>query len=108
MWLRSKHMSEAEVACATVVAVGATNEAPVGITKGAVVFVGGGVGEGVSVGGMGVAVGMAACVSATIVMAAAIAVPCTSSALIVGSGSGPQALIRKVRTSVRIRSFFIF
>jgi hypothetical protein len=81
----------------------------VGITSGATVFVGTtGVGEGISVGGMGVAVGMAACVSATIVHAAATAVPCTSSALMVGSGLGPQALTRKTPARIMIKRFFIF
>jgi hypothetical protein len=67
-----------------------------------------GVGDGVSVGGIGVAVGMAAWVSATIVHAAATAVPWTSSALIVGSGSGPHALISMVLAIIIKRSFFIF
>jgi hypothetical protein len=44
-----------------------------------------GVAVRVAVGGSGVAVGMAACVCATIVDAAEIAVDCTSSALIVGT-----------------------
>jgi hypothetical protein len=78
----------------------------VGITRGAIVFVGNGVGEAVSVGGTGVAVGMAACVSATIVHAAATAVPCTSSARIVGTGSGPHALISRTLASIVISSFF--
>ena len=51
--------------------------APVGDAKlkGATVFVGNGVAVEASVGGSGVAVGMAACVSATMVNAAAMAVP---------------------------------
>ena len=57
------------------------------------VFVGNSVGLAVSVGGNGVAVGIAACVSATIVNAAATAVNCTSAALIVGAAGAPHALI---------------
>jgi len=60
------------------------------------VSVGNGVGLDVSVGGKGVLVGMAACVSATIVNAAAMAVAWISSALIAGSAVPcwpPQALI---------------
>jgi hypothetical protein len=45
----------------------------------------------VGVGGIVVAVGMAAWVSKTIVNAAAMAVPCTSAGLIVGSDAGPHA-----------------
>jgi hypothetical protein len=48
-----------------------------------------------------VAVGMAAWVWATMVMAAATAVFCTSAALMVGGGgSAPQALINIARTRV--------
>jgi hypothetical protein len=47
-----------------------------------------GVAVGVSVGGRGVAVGMAACVSATTVKAAATAVDCTFSELMVGTAGG--------------------
>jgi len=43
--------------------------------NGGTVFVGNGVAVGASVGGIDVAVGIAACVSATMVMAAAMAVP---------------------------------
>lgn len=57
------------------------------------VSVGKGVCVGVSVGGNGVAVGIAAWVSATIVNAAATAVNCTSAALIVGAGSAPHAVM---------------
>jgi len=71
------------------------------------VDVGGKVGTGVSVGGMGVAVGRAAWVSATIVQAAATAVPWTSAALRVGSGSGPQALVKNALANKIVRSFFI-
>lgn len=58
-----------------VVAVGCADSGCVGTTKGAVVFVGNGVGAGVFVGGTGVAVGSAASVSAIMVNAAATAVP---------------------------------
>jgi hypothetical protein len=61
------------------------------------VSVGRGVVVGVSVGGKGVAVGIAAWVWATIVNAAATAVDCTSTALTVGMGSAPQALITVTR-----------
>jgi len=71
------------------------------------VDVGGKVGTGVSVGGMGVAVGRAAWVSATIVQAAATAVPWTSAALMVGSGSGPHALRKNILANMMVMSFFI-
>lgn len=70
---------------------GVNETASVGSSAG--VLVGGGVTVGVSEGGNGVAVGMAACVSATIVKAAATAVNCTSAALIVGAGGAPQAVL---------------
>jgi hypothetical protein len=90
------------------VLVGWTTNGCVGETSGATVFVGRtGVGEGVSVGGIGVAVGIAACVSATIVQAAASAVPWTSSALMVGSASGPHALRKNTLTRMLKRNFFI-
>ena len=58
------------------------------------VSVGNGVSVGVSVGGRGVLVGIAAWVCATIVNAAATAVFCTSTAFMVGGGgSAPQALM---------------
>ena len=66
-----------------------------GVGDGMGVSVGNGVGLAVSVGGRGVLVGIAACVSATIVNAAAIAVDWMSSALMAGSAVGcwpPQAL----------------
>jgi hypothetical protein len=63
------------------------------------VKVGNEVGVGVDVGGSGVAVGMAACVWATIVHAAATAVPCTSAGFIVGVACGPHAV--KSTTSAR-------
>jgi len=73
----------------------------VGMTRGASrvgngigVSVGSGVGTGVSVDGTGVLVGMAACVSATMVKAADTAVDCISCALMTGSaGVLPHALI---------------
>jgi hypothetical protein len=71
------------------------------------VDVGGKVGRGVFVGGIVVAVGMAACVSATIVHAAATADAWTSAALMVGSGSGPQALSRNRLASRMVKNFFM-
>lgn len=100
---RSSQMSPDADVCVT---VGSTEMGCVGNSIG--VAVGGEVGIGVSVGGMSVAVGIAAWVSATIVQAAATAVPWTSAALIVGSGSGPQALNRNKLANMRVMSFFIF
>lgn len=74
------------------------------------VFVGGSVGLGVSVGGRGVEVGIAACVSATIVNAAATAVDCTSAGFIVGTGSAPHALISSAPTmtnEVKVKCFMV-
>jgi len=76
----------------------ACNVADVGNAIG--VFVGGSVGLAVSVGGNGVAVGIAACVSATMVNAAATAVNCTSAALIVGAAGAPHALIITVIAAI--------
>ena len=76
------------------------------------VFVGTGVFVRVAVGGIGVVVGMAAWVSARIVRAAATAVPCKSTGLIVGVAFGTtrtlQALMISVitRACVRIEKFF--
>lgn len=74
------------------------------------VFVGGNVGLAVSVGGKGVAVGTAACVSATMVNAAATAVNCTSAGSIVGTASAPQALMIMVNaaTNEEIVKRFMF
>jgi hypothetical protein len=80
------------------------------VGRGKGVSVGRGVSVGVSVGGRGVLVGMAACVSATMVNAAATAVFCTSTAFIVGGGgSAPHALaINVVRTmTVKMERRFI-
>jgi hypothetical protein len=71
------------------------------------VFVGNGVTLAVAVGGMGVAVGIAACVSATMVMAAAIAVPWTSAGDMVGSAAGPQAVNTSAAIAKRIQTYFI-
>ena len=60
---------------------------------------GGGNGLAVSVGGKGVEVGTAACVSATMVNAAATAVNCTSAGSIVGTASAPQALMITVNAA---------
>jgi hypothetical protein len=64
---------------------------------------------GVSVGGRGVAVGMAACVCATMVNAAATAVFCTSTGLTVGTAGAPQALmiIASRRAVVRVEIRFM-
>ena len=68
------------------VEVAASNSKAVGVKNDGIgVSVGSTVGTGVSVGGISVSVGIAACVSATIVKAAAIAVDCTLSASDVGS-----------------------
>jgi len=73
---------------------------PCNVGRGTEVFVGNSVGLAVSVGGNGVAVGIAACVSATIVNAAATAVNCTSAALIVGAAGAPHALIITVIAAI--------
>src|SRR6186997_2827814 len=74
--------------------VGAERAAVVAVTssegRATGVLVGKGVNVGMSVGGSGVAVGMAACVCATTVKAAATAVDCTASALMVGAACGAQ------------------
>ena len=70
-------------------------------------FVGRGVGADVFVGGMGVLVGRAAWVSATIVHAAASADAATSAALMVGSASAPQALTNNARAANNTINFFI-
>jgi hypothetical protein len=61
------------------------------VGRGRGVKVGGGVGLGISVGGMGVAVGSANWVIATIVHADEMAVPSTSAGAKVGVPCGPQA-----------------
>lgn len=71
------------------------------------VNVAGGVGLGVLVGGWDVLVGMDCCVAATIVHAAATAVPWTSAGLMVGGVFEPQAELTNVRTK-RIGSIFLF
>lgn len=69
------------------------------------VMVGRGVLVGVSVGGIEVAVGMAAWVPANIVRATAATVLCMSITLIVGGGGtfAPQALMVSVTISIRVR-----
>jgi hypothetical protein len=69
------------------------------------VSVGRGVFVNVAVGGIGVAVGMAAWVSAIIVKATAAAVLCRSSALSVGGGvaCAPHALMISVNMTIRVR-----
>ena len=74
------------------------------VGRGTGVSVGRGVSVGVSVGGRGVFVGMAAWVCATMVNAAATAVFCTSTALIVGvAGAAPQALMINVVKTMTVR-----
>ena len=72
------------------------------VGKGMNVLVGTGVFAIVAVGGIDVAVGMAAWVSAMIVEAAEIAVTCRSTGLIVGAASGeaPHALTINVIVSI--------
>ena len=77
------------------------------MSNGMAVFVGNGVAVGASVGGIGVAVGIAACVSATMVIAAAMAVPCTSAALMVGSAGDPQAVNTSASIAIVIKLCFI-
>lgn len=84
-------LSQGSPPAAAVGGADVNDTASVGTSSG--VLVANGVCVGVSVGGNGVAVGMAACVSATIVKAAATAVNCTSAALIVGAGGAPQAVL---------------
>jgi hypothetical protein len=73
------------------------------------VKVGKGVGLGISVGGWGVAVGIAIWVAATMVQAAETAVPCTSAGDGVGVPCGPQAVINNaspIRTgNIRLSIF---
>jgi hypothetical protein len=63
------------------------------------VFVGGGVDVAVLVGGRGVSVGSACWVSATMVNAAACAVPATSAELSVGGCSAPHAASSRLKMS---------
>ena len=63
------------------------------------VKVGNGVGLGVSVGGIGVAVGIANCVMATIVHEDETAVPSTSAGANVGVPCGPQA-VKKIASAI--------
>ena len=74
------------------VAIGAGEKLASSVGNGSGVFVGKSVWVGISVGGNGVAVGMAAWVCAIIVDAAETAVFCTSTALMVGTGSAAHAL----------------
>ena len=83
----------------------ATNGSRVG--DGSRVSVGNGVRVGAIVGGNGVAVGMAACVCATMVNAAATAVFCTSRGSIVGVAAEPHELISRLRIAIMMVFFFI-
>src|SRR5689334_8386014 len=76
--------------------VGANPEDRVGSGMG--VGLGKGVSEGSGVGGTAVAVGMAAWVRATMVLAAATAEACTCAGSIVGAAWGPQAASRTAST----------
>jgi hypothetical protein len=88
------------------VAVGRVAGSNVGMINGSAVKVGKGVGLGVSVGGRGVAVGIAAWVMATTVHAAATAVLLTSAGAMVGVPCGPQAVNRTVNASKMGNIFF--
>jgi hypothetical protein len=79
------------------------------VGAGSDVSVGSGVAVGASVGGTGVLVGIAACVSATIVDAAATDVCCISSMLIGGSvGCAPHALTKRLNINIPAQvRFFI-
>jgi hypothetical protein len=74
---------------------------------GRAVKVGNGVGLGVSVGGIGVAVGIANCVIATMVHADETAVPSTSAGANVGVPCGPQAVKKTASTSSKGRTLLI-
>ena len=81
----------------------AISESSVG--EGSGVSVGNAVGLGVSVGGTGVAVGMACCVWATMVKAAASAVCWMSNGLTVGVVWVAQALASRLNTTPIINAF---
>jgi hypothetical protein len=76
------------------------------VGDGSGVSVGNGVRVGASVGGNGVAVGIDACVSATIVKAAATAVFCTSCGSVVGVAFEPHELTSRLKTAIMIQAFF--
>ena len=88
-----------------VTTVGEASTGEVG--RGGIVGEASGVSVGVSVGGMGVSVGMAAWVSATIVLAAATAEACTWEGSMVGAAFGAHALIRNARIVPMIRKGFM-
>jgi len=75
------------------------------VGRGKDVLVGGRVGAAVLVGGIGVALGTAACVSATMVRAAAWAVFPISTGLAVGVPWGPQALASNMNTAPKSNIF---
>jgi hypothetical protein len=78
------------------------------VGRGSDVLVGKGVCVGGSVGGNGVAVGMAAWVCATMVNAPATAVFCTSTACMVGAAGAPHALMsRAMTTTVKVEKRFM-
>src|SRR5690349_19733836 len=78
-----------------------------GGTAGAV-SVGRGMLVGISVGGKGVAEGIASCVCATMVNAAASAVCCTSAGFTVGTAGAPHALIRIASIAMTVKSIICF
>jgi hypothetical protein len=73
------------------------------VGRGNGVFVAAGVRVGASVGGRDVAVGIAAWVCATIVIAAATAVFCTSTGFAVGAAGAPHALMSAARRTTRAK-----
>ena len=87
------------------VAVGRAKGVSSRVGAGKAVKVGRGVGLGISVGGIAVAVGMANCVMATIVHAEDTAVPSTSAGANVGVPCGPQAARKIVNTSIKGKTF---
>ena len=108
-WLQISWLSpELEVAWAcgacwvNVGALAGSNSAVPEVGRGKGVLLGGGVRLGVSVGGMGVAVGAAPSVSATIVNAAASAVCWISTGSTVGMAWGAQALTSSMNTTPKI------
>jgi len=81
----------------------AIDESSVG--NGIGVSVASGVRVGTSVGGNGVSVGIAPCVAATIVNAAATAVFCTSTGLAVGVAFAPHELTNRLNSTTMIHRF---
>jgi len=100
---------EVELLLLTAAVVGDATISVEEVGRGSGVFVGRAVGAGVSVGGRGVAVGMAAWVCATMVCAAATAVFCTSTACMVGAAGLLHALMSIAMTAtMRMEKRFMF